>query len=401
MSACLPVAANVFMLSQVYGAYTGRTASTILVSTLLATLTVPVILYMMFFSSNTSKMLCFWNSAGSLCWLLTERLMTRAFRVFLAACLVAAAGSAGASGQPFGEWLAELRAEASAKGISKATLDAALNGIKPIPRVIELDRKQPEFTLTFRQYLDRVVPQSRKDRAQARFNENRELLLEVGEKYGVQPRFIVALWGIETDFGRVLGSFDVIPALATLAHDGRRSAFFRRELLDALFILDEGHTSAGNMKGSWAGAMGQSQFMPSSFRRFAQDHDGDGRQDIWGTRADVFASAANYLKKSGWNDDLTWGREVRLPDTGEAGRGSAMTLHESKVWKRLPEWSSLGLRGRDGSALPTRNIKARLVMPGGADGPAYLVYANYEAILKWNRSNYFAIAVGTLADSMR
>ena len=327
--------------------------------------------------------------------------MTRAFRVFMAACLMLAASGAGASSQPFGEWLAELRAEASAKGVSEVTLDAALTGIQPIPRVIELDRKQPEFTLTFGQYLDRVVPQSRKDRARARFNENRDLLLEVGEKYGVQPRFIVALWGIETDFGRVLGGFDVIPALATLAHDGRRSAFFRRELLDALFILDEGHTRADSMKGSWAGAMGQSQFMPSSFRRFAQDYDGDGRRDIWGTRADVFASAANYLKKSGWRDDITWGRAVRLAERGEASRGAAMALHESKAWKSLPEWSRLGMLSGDGSALPTRDIKARLVMPGGADGPAYLVYANYEAILKWNRSNYFAVAVGTLADSLR
>ena len=323
-------------------------------------------------------------------------------RVVLVALLIlGTAGQAGASDQPFGEWLAALRAEAASIGVSEATLDAALTGIKPIPRVIELDRNQPEFTLTFRQYLDRVVPQSRKDRARARFAENRELLTEVGEKYGVQPRFIVALWGIETDFGRVLGGFDVIPALATLAHDGRRSAFFRSELLDALVILDEGHIQADSMKGSWAGAMGQSQFLPSSFRSFAQDYDGDGRRDIWGTKADVFASAANYLSKSGWRGDLTWGREVRLPATGAASRASAIDLHESQDWKTLPEWDALGVRRADGAQLPDRAIKARLVLPGGADGPAYLVYANYEAILKWNRSNYFAIAVGTLADSMR
>ena len=319
------------------------------------------------------------------------------FAVFLALGTMGQAGAA----QPFGEWLAELRGEAASKGVSEATLDAALTGIKPIPRVIELDRKQPEFTLTFQQYLERVVPQSRKERARARYNENRGLLEEVGGKYGVQPRFIVALWGIETDFGRVLGGFDVIPALATLAHDGRRSAYFRKELLDALFILDEGHTRADDMKGSWAGAMGQSQFMPSSFRRFAQDYDGDGRRDIWGTRADVFASAANYLKRVGWRDDLTWGRAVQLPETGEASRASAMALHDGKTWKPLAEWARLGILRDDGSPLPERNIKARLVMPGGAEGPAYLVYANFEAILKWNRSNYFAIAVGTLADSMR
>lgn len=306
-----------------------------------------------------------------------------------------------ASEQSFEDWLVELRAEASSKGISDNILDQALNGIQPIPRVIELDRKQPEFTLTFAQYLERVVPQSRKNRAKARFDTHRELLREVGDKYGVQPRFVVALWGIETDFGRYLGGFDVVASLATLAHDGRRSAYFRKELLNALEILEQGHISPDDMKGSWAGAMGQSQFMPSSFLNFAQDYDGDGRRDIWGTQADVFASAANYLKKSGWRDDLTWGREVQLPEGGAASRANAMAFHENKTRKGLADWAALGVTRIDGTALPSRNIKARLVLPDGAEGRAYLVYANYEAILKWNRSNYFAIAVGTLSDSLR
>lgn len=310
-----------------------------------------------------------------------------------------------AQDQSFDEWLVELRAEAKDRGISEPTLNAALTGIEPIPRVIELDRKQPEFTLTFQQYLDRVVPQSRKNRAQARFAEHNDILTEVGDAYGVQPRFIVALWGIETDFGRVLGGFDVVPALASLAYDGRRSAYFRKELHHALRIIDEGHIAADKMKGSWAGAMGQSQFMPSSFNNFAQDYDGDGRQDIWGTQADVFASAANYLKKVGWRNDITWGRQVQLPQTGIASPANAMKLHDDKTWKRMDEWAALGITRVDGTALPSRNIKARLVVPGGKDGvatgPAYLVYKNFEAILKWNRSNYFAIAVGTLSDSMR
>ena len=310
-----------------------------------------------------------------------------------------------AQDQSFDSWLVELRAEAKERGISDATLDAALTGIEPIPRVIELDRKQPEFTLTFQQYLDRVVPQSRKNRAKARFAEHQAILKEVGDAYGVQPRFIVALWGIETDFGRVLGGFDVIPALASLAYDGRRSAYFRKELHHALRIIDEGHIAADKMKGSWAGAMGQSQFMPSSFNNFAQDYDGDGRQDIWGTQADVFASAANYLKKVGWRNDITWGRQVRLPEAGIASPSQAMKLHDDKTWKRMNDWAALGVTRADGTALPERNIKARLVVPGGKDGvasgPAYLVYKNFEAILKWNRSNYFAIAVGTLSDSMR
>ena len=310
--------------------------------------------------------------------------------------------SAAANDQPdLQTWLVELRQDARKEGISEATLDAALDGVQLIPRVIELDRKQPEFTLTFAQYLERVVPASRQKRARARYDTHRELLAEIGDKYGVQPRFIVALWGIETDFGRVLGGFDVIPALVSLSYDGRRSAFFRQELIAALKIIDEGHVTADNMKGSWAGAMGQSQFMPTSFRRFAEDYNGDGRRDIWSTQADVFASAANYLKRSGWRNDITWGREVQLPQSGIASPGQAMKLHDDKTWKPLPEWARLGLLNVDGGALPTRAIRARLVLPDGADGRAYLVYDNFEAILKWNRSNYFAIAVGTLSDSMR
>ena len=301
----------------------------------------------------------------------------------------------------FDAWLKELRVEAMGQGISQATLNSALDGVARIDRVIELDRSQPEFTLTFAQYLERVVPVSRQQRARARFNQHRALLTEIGAAYGVQPRFVVALWGIETDFGRVLGGFKVIPALVTLAYDGRRSAFFRKELLDALHILDEGHITASDMKGSWAGAMGQSQFMPSSFRQYAQDYNKDGNKDIWGTPADVFASAANYLARVGWRDDMTWGREVKLPATGNASAAHAMQFHDKKTKKTLPEWARLGVVSVDGAPLPTRALKARLVLPDGAAGRAYLVYANYEAILRWNRSNYFAIAVGTLADSMR
>jgi len=308
---------------------------------------------------------------------------------------------ASANAQSFDSWLADLRKEALGKGISEVTLNAALTGIEPIPRVIELDRKQPEFTLTFAEYLDRVVPATRKERARNRFETHRDLLEKIGEKYGVQPRFIVALWGIETDFGRVMGSFKVIPALASLAYDGRRSEFFRKELFYALQIIDEGHISADAMMGSWAGAMGQSQFMPSSFVRYAQDHNADGRRDIWTTQGDVFASAANYLKQVGWRNDITWGRQVQLPASGVASAANAMALHDAKTWKGLNDWAGLGVKKADGSPLPGRNIQARLVLPDGKDGPAYLVYKNFEAILKWNRSNYFAIAVGTLSDAMR
>lgn len=294
----------------------------------------------------------------------------------------------------FSQWVGALRQEAAQRGIRRVTLDAALNGLEPIPRIIELDRKQPEFTLTFRQYMDRVVPRARVEMGRQRLRENRALLEEIGRKYGVQPRFLVAFWGIETDFGQVTGGFRVIPALATLAYDGRRSAYFRRELLDALEILDQGHIALPDMVGSWAGAMGQSQFMPSSFVTFAVDYDGDGRKDIWNTKADVFASAANYLSRVGWKGDQTWGRPVRLPKGFDTGLASL------KIRKRLSEWQRLGVRRADGGDLPKRDLMASVVLAEGPGGPAYVVYDNYHAILKWNRSTFFALAVGSLAEQI-
>ena len=315
----------------------------------------------------------------------------------LAAVGLATLGSAPAWAQvePFEAWLQGVRAEAASKGISETTLDAALTGIEPIPRVIELDRKQPEFTLTFEQYMTRVVPEKRVEKGRRLLAENRALLEEVASRYRVQPRFIVALWGIETDFGRITGGFPVVASLATLAHDGRRSAYFRGELLNALRIVDQGHIAADKMAGSWAGAMGQSQFMPSSFLNFAEDYDGDGRKDIWTTRADVFASAANYLAQSGWKDDQTWGRPVRLPAGFDAG------LAGPKVRKGLREWQGFGVRRTDGSDLPTRNLPASIIFMEGPGSAAYATYHNYEVILKWNRSNFFAVAVGTLSDRIK
>ena len=214
--------------------------------------------------------------------------------------LLACTGTAGAATTESGDfatWLAALRQEANGRGIASATLDEAFADIRLIPRVIELDRNQPEFKLTFRQYMDRVVPAKRVNKGRQKFAENKDLLSKVGQRYKVQPRFVVALWGIETDFGRISGGFKVIPALTTLAFDGRRSRYFRGELMHALSIIDDGHITADKMMGSWAGAMGQSQFMPSSFVHHAVDFNGDGRRDIWTTKADVFASAANYLAR--------------------------------------------------------------------------------------------------------
>jgi len=310
----------------------------------------------------------------------------------LAAALHQPAGPAAANEQSFDTWRAELRQEALGQGISAATFDAAFAGVQPIPRVIELDKSQPEFTMTFPQYLDRVLPQKRIDTARARLNENRALLEAVGRKFGVQPRFIVALWAVESDFGRRTGDFSVVASLATLAYDGRRSEFFRKELLDALHILEERHISPDKMIGSWAGAMGQNQFMPSSFRAYAVDYDGDGRRDIWSTQADVFASIANYLGSYGWKADQTWGRPVRLP------AGFDPNLVSLDIEKPMSEWQRLGVRTVFGSDLPGRELMASVVQPDGAGGAAFLVYENYKKIMRWNRSTFFATAVGQLAD---
>ena len=292
----------------------------------------------------------------------------------------------------FARWLEDLRQDALRHGVSAATLDSALSGIKPIARVIELDRKQPEFTLTFRQYQERVVPKARVEKGKRKLSENRTLLKKVGKKFGVQPRFIVAFWGIETGFGRITGGYPVIPALTTLAFDGRRGAYFRRQLLDALTILDQGHIDIARMVGSWAGAMGQCQFMPSSFLAYAVDFDGDGRKDIWNSKEDVFASAANYLSRSGWRDDQTWGRPVKLPQPFD------LYLADLKLRKRLSEWQRMGVRRANGADLPKRDLMASVVLAEGPAGPAFVVYNNYRAILKWNRSTFFAVAVGSLAD---
>ena len=301
--------------------------------------------------------------------------------------------SSTAQGNDFAKWRAELRAEALSEGISESIFDTAFLDVVPIPRVIELDRNQPEFTLTLATYLQKVVTDTRASKARQLRETHKEILSEVSNKYGVQARFIVALWGIETNFGQHTGGFSVIGALATLAHDGRRSAYFRRELLNALRILEEGHIKSADMKGSWAGAMGQSQFMPSSFLNYATDWNGDGRRDIWTTQNDVFSSIANYLKSVGWRNDMTWGREVKLPANFD---GNA--LSEAKTTKSMDEWRGLGITSVDGSSLPNRNLTSRLVIPAKSDGRAFLAYKNYDNILKWNRSNYFAIAVGKLAD---
>ena len=294
----------------------------------------------------------------------------------------------------FHDFIQGVRRDALRQGISSATLDRAFADVAYLPHVIELDHRQPETTLTFQEYIDRVVTPARRVRGRELLTENRALLNAVSRKYGVPARFIVALWGIESDFGRLTGNFSEIGALATLAYDGRRSTFFRKELINALVVVQRMHVDPRKMTGSWAGAMGQSQFMPSSFLNYAVSWTGDGPPDIWTNKADVFASIANYLAHVGWRPDEGWGIAVSRPaalDPTLVGLGQRKTL---------AAWAALGFVQANGGALQGAPTAASLIEPGGDSGPALLVFDNFRVILRWNNSSYFATAVGYLADAI-
>ena len=297
--------------------------------------------------------------------------------------------------ESFSEWLTGLRVEAEGGGISAATLDRALDGAAPIDRVLQLQRRQPEGTLSWAEYSARVVPEARTVEARKRLAEHRLLLDEISAEYGVQPRFIVALWGIESDFGRNMGDTPAVSALATIAWDGRRREYFRRELLALLKAMEAGYVEPGPMTSSWAGALGQCQFMPSNFARFAVDWDDDGRRDIWDTPADVLASIARFLAHLGWKDDETWGRQVLLP-TPFDGR-----LAGAEVRMKLKRWNALGVRRLNGADLPTRDLWTSLILPDGGRGEAFLVYDDFFTLMRWNRSTHFALAVGKLSEGLR
>lgn len=293
----------------------------------------------------------------------------------------------------FRGWLVDFSKEAEQQGISKQTIYLFMKNAEFIPTVVKLDRKQPDVKATFPQYLKNTIPDYKIRKAREKYQENQALLEKVGKAYGVQPRFIVALWAIESDFGQNMGNFSVPNALATLAYEGRRAKFFRDELLNALRIVDQDHIAFDQMKGSWAGAMGQTQFMPSSFLKLAEDYNKDGKRDIWGTREDVFASIAHYLSSYGWDDDTSWGREVKLPSNFDTA------LIGKTIEKPISQWQKLGVKTKEGHALPQRHgLQASIVRPESNGERVFLVYSNYKTVLQWNRSLYFATAVGLLSD---
>lgn len=337
--------------------------------------------------------------------------MHRFIAAFIAALLLASPVTAQVKSNPKGDfqtWLQGIREEALQRGIRPEVVAEALADVKPNRRVIKRDRSQSEFKLTLSTYLGRVVTPRNVKVGAAKARKHRALLDAVAAKYGVQPRFILAIWGIETRYGAVKADVPLISSLATLAYDARRSKFFKRQLFSTLEMVNRGYIDVNSLFGSWAGAMGQPQFMPSSYLAFAQDFDGDGRRDIWKNVGDVFASIANYLAKHRWTDSQTWGRKVEIPQgllksfgkpTRRAAPGCRARTYPRKT---LAEWQALGVRRLGGRDLPVRNLKAALVLPDGPSGQdAYLVYRNYSAIMAYNCAHLYAVTVGTLSDRIR
>jgi membrane-bound lytic murein transglycosylase B len=322
-------------------------------------------------------------------------------------CSVCLSGSVVAKTQAeFQTYLSDLKQEAIAKGYDSKLIDDAFATASYKEKVVSADKNQPEVKETLETYLPKRVPQWKIDRARKLYAENKDVLEQVAKEFGVQARFIVALWGLESNFGTIQGGHNVISSLVTLAFDGRREALYKRQLWAALDILKSGHITLDKFKGSWAGAMGQTQFMPTSFNAYAVDYNNDGRKDIWTTKEDAFASIANYLKQEGWDDSLTWGRQVKLPENFDSKyvlkRGTKTRKQWLEYWndseRSLADWQALGVRKADGSDLPNVDVRAALVMPDDINRRMYLAYDNYKVFMHWNRSYYFATSVGYLSD---
>lgn len=304
-----------------------------------------------------------------------------------------AAADEAALQQGFARWVTDFRAAARAAGVGEATLRLAFDEVRYLPRVVELDRVQPEFTRTVWDYLDSAVTPQRVARGQDKLLQLHSEADAAAARYGVPPSIVVAIWGIESNYGSNYGDIPTIDALATLGFEGRREEWARGQLLAALKILENGDIDRPNMIGSWAGAMGQTQFLPSNFLAFAVDADGDGRRDIWGSMADVMASTANFLARSGWQAGAPWGIEVQLPPGFDVGRADA------SVQQSTAQWAAEGVRTPQGAPLP-EFADATILLPAGARGPAFLVGSNFRAILRYNNSTSYALAVGLLAQRL-
>ncbi|WP_413231754.1 lytic murein transglycosylase [Marinobacter sp.] len=313
------------------------------------------------------------------------------YRFVTVLAILASPLAQGANPEQFQQCVSDLEHKAIAEGVSENVANTVLAQVEYLERVIELDRRQPEFTTTFADYLNRRVNARRILQGRLLLRQHHDLLQRVTRETGVPPAYLLAFWGLETNFGSYFGKMSVPSSLATLACDPRRSRFFTNQLIAALKIIDEGAISADQMEGSWAGAMGHVQFMPTVFLQHAVDADGDGRRNLWNSLPDALMSAGKFLQSMGWNPDYRWGREVLLPadfDYGLADGGK----------RPLSEWRELGLTDAFGKPLADAPIDAALIVPAGHQGPAFLAYHNFKVIMGWNRSEFYAIAVGHLAD---
>jgi membrane-bound lytic murein transglycosylase B len=297
----------------------------------------------------------------------------------------------------FEQYVVDLKLQAIEQGYASDFVDQVFAGVSYRKKTVTADKNQPETKLTLDKYLATRVPDWKVKKAIDLMAQHQVLLDQVEQQFGVQKRFIVALWGNESNFGNIMGKHSVINSLVTLAYEGRREALFKKQLFAALKILQQGHIKLENFVGSWAGAMGQSQFMPTSFLDYAIDFDNDGRKDIWNNKADVFASIANFLKSEGWISQSTWGRQVTVSDKFDFNNAGL----KSSSSRLLADWQAMGVRRYDGQNLPDVPIKGSLIAPDGEDGRIYLVYSNFHTLMKWNRSSYFGVSVSYLSDRIK
>ena len=306
-------------------------------------------------------------------------------------CLVFLTTSVFASTHTFEDFLVQIRQMATEQGVSKATIDKAFFQLSPRPEALKEDKKQPEFNQNFWTYVNKRVTQTRLNNGYDTLKQNSSLLNKTTQQYGVPTYVLVSFLGIESNYGYHTGNHNLIQSLATLAYDRRRSNFFTMELIELLKLIDK-NTIPMDAKGSWAGAMGAVQFMPTSVQAYGVDANKDGKIDLWNDKEDIYASAANFLKKNGWAKGEKWGREASIPknfDYKQTGLG---------IKKSVNDWAKLGVLRANGNRLPNSNMKASLIVPMGHRGPAFLVYRNFDVIMDWNHSLLYALSVGYLAD---
>lgn len=314
------------------------------------------------------------------------------FRTSLALLFTGAVISLASANEHFSSCTAALADRAKQEGVSQQIIDEIFPHLVHQDRVIELDRSQPEFVQTFPGYFSKRVTDWRTEKGKAMYAKHEKLLHKLSDKYGVPPHYLLAFWGLETNFGSYKGKMPVLDSLATLACDKRRSKYFTQEFLVAVKLMQREKLKKDNMVGSWAGAMGHTQFMPSAYTHYAIDGDGDGQVNLWESEEDALSSAANFLASLGWERSFRWGREVKLPE--------GFNYQESgyKNRKPLSEWHEQGVKKADGSPLGEGETTAYVIVPAGHNGPAFIAYKNFRVIMRWNNSEFYAIAVGVLAD---